>query len=126
MRPLIAVFDTNILIDILNGIEAALIEAQRYEVKEISIISWMEVLAGAPSNGESAARTLFEDFELIPITDEIAERAVIERKTRKTKLPDSILIATATVRNGVLITRNTRDFPEDEEHVRIPYRLPVH
>jgi len=42
-----ALFDTNILIDYLRGIEASRTELDRYEDKAISIVTWMEVLVGA-------------------------------------------------------------------------------
>ena len=41
-----AVFDTNILIDLLNGREEANNEAGRYSNLAISRISWIEVLTG--------------------------------------------------------------------------------
>ena len=41
-----ALFDTNILIDYLNGVDAAKTELARYERPAISVISWIEVLAG--------------------------------------------------------------------------------
>jgi predicted nucleic acid-binding protein len=42
-----ALFDTNILIDALNGVPEADTEYRRYERVSISIITWMEVLIGA-------------------------------------------------------------------------------
>ncbi len=42
-----ALFDTNILIDYLNGIPQAREEVALYDDSAISIISWMEVMAGA-------------------------------------------------------------------------------
>jgi predicted nucleic acid-binding protein len=42
-----ALFDTNILIDYLRGIDAARDELAYYTEKCISIITWMEVMAGA-------------------------------------------------------------------------------
>lgn len=125
LDSLIALFDSNILIDLLNGVEPAIEEVDRHDTKEISIVTWMEVLVGASPESELRVRQFLNRFQLIPITDEIAERAVIERRSRKLKLPDSILIATAISRGGVLITRNIRDFPRNEKHVRIPYRLPA-
>lgn len=41
---MIAVFDTNIIIDALNGVAAADAEYSRYERVLISRITWMEVL----------------------------------------------------------------------------------
>lgn len=42
-----ALFDTNILIDYLNGIAAAKKELDLYESRAISIVTWMEVMSGA-------------------------------------------------------------------------------
>ena len=44
---MIAAFDTNIVIDALNGLELADTEYSRYERVLISRITWMEVLVGA-------------------------------------------------------------------------------
>jgi len=38
-----AIFDSDVLIDYLQGVEAARAELARYPKREISIISWMEV-----------------------------------------------------------------------------------
>jgi len=39
---MIAVFDTNIVIDTLNGVDEADIEYNRYKRVMISLITWME------------------------------------------------------------------------------------
>lgn len=44
---MIAVFDTNIVIDALNGVDEADKEYGRYDRVLISRITWMEVLVGA-------------------------------------------------------------------------------
>ncbi len=123
MGAVIAVFDSNILIDLLRGFALAADEIDRYEIKEISVITWMEVLAGVPPERQASIREMLGRFRKLPITDAIAEQAVVERRNRKIKLPDAILIATAMVRGGRLVTRNTKDFPKNEKYVRIPYRL---
>jgi len=46
-----ALFDTNILIDYLNAVKAAKAEIERPAERFISIITWMEVLAGAHDEG---------------------------------------------------------------------------
>jgi len=43
------VFDSDVLIDFLQGLEKAKRELVRYPQKGISIVSWMEILAGADS-----------------------------------------------------------------------------
>lgn len=120
------VFDANIVIDLLKGVEPALLEAESHDDRAISIMTWMEVMAGVTPELEDDVRGVLSEFRLISLSGAIAEQAVIERRQRRIKLPDAITIATAVVERGVLVTRNTRDFPRDERHVRIPYRLPVH
>ena len=87
-------------------------------------MTWIEVLVGA-SETEALVREFLNGFKVVFITDEVAEQALVDRRARKIKLPDSILIATAIRRGGVFITRNTRDLPRNEKHIRIPYRLPT-
>ena len=117
-----ALFDTNILIDYLSGVHAARKELEHYRDRAISVITWMEVMAGTPPEHEDATRVFLSSFENIPITASIAEAAVLLRKIRKLKLPDAIILATARTADRLLITRNTRDFPTNDVAVRIPYR----
>ena len=116
-------FDTNILIDHLSGIDRAGAEIGRYQDRAISIITWMEVMAGSNTEDESRIRAFLTAFRCLPITPEVAERAFVVRKERKLKLPDAIILATAEAADRLLITRNTRDFPADDPGVRVPYRL---
>lgn len=118
-----ALFDTNILIDYLNGIEAARQEIFRYERAAISLVTWMEVLVGATAEEEPIVRGFLHRFVVLGIDQIVAEQAIALRKVRRIKLPDAIVQATAMVEGLVLITRNTKDFPEDSTGIRVPYRL---
>jgi predicted nucleic acid-binding protein len=118
-----ALFDTNILIDYLNGIPAAKTELDRYTDKAISVITWMEVLVGTTAETEPITRGFLASFQSLPIDALVASRSVDIRKNHKIKLPDAIVWATAQVNNRILVTRNTKDFAEDEPGVRVPYRL---
>lgn len=119
----ISVFDTNIVIDALNGIDKADMEYQRYQKVYISLVTWMEVMVGTDENDTLTEDFLQSYFITLPITQNIAEQAVIVRKQQRIKLPDAIIKATAQVHNALLVTRNTRDFPKDSKGVRIPYEL---
>lgn len=121
-----ALFDTNVLIDYLSGIDAAEHELARYASKAISVITWMEVLAGASPDEEAAVRAWLLSFEVMALNDAIAERAVAIRKARRIRLPDAVIWATAQVHSLLLVSRNTKDFPESEPGVRVPYVLPKH
>lgn len=116
-------FDTCILIDYLRGIVPARTECDRHADRAISIVTWMEVLAGATAANEADTRTLLLYFQLLPLTEEVAERAVTIRRKHKMKLPDAIIKATAEMDGRVLITRNTRDFPANARGIHIPYKI---
>jgi hypothetical protein len=116
-------FDTNILIDYLRGISQARAEADKHSDRAVSIITWMEVMAGSTAANEADARTFLLNFYTLPLSMEIAERAFLLRRTNRIKLPDTIIQATAEASGRVLLTRNTRDFPQGTPGVRIPYTL---
>ena len=118
-----ALFDTNILIDHLNGIEEAMIEMRRYESKAINVITWMEVMAGATAEEEQTLRAWLNTFRLIAVDDAVSSRAVQIRKTARIKLPVAIIWASAQAHSMLLVTRNTKDFSISEPGVRIPYQL---
>ena len=53
---------------------------------------------------------VFNSLAILPLTTEIADRAVELRQLRRMGLGDSIIAATALVHNLTLVTRNTHDF----------------
>jgi len=116
-----ALFDTNILIDYLKGIGAAKNEIARYEKPLISLVTWMEVLAGTDADDEAKVRAFLRRFLCIGIDGAVAEQAVVLRQTRRIKLPDAIIRATAMNENALLVSRNTKDFPADSPDIRVPY-----
>ena len=118
-----ALFDTNILIDYLNGIPAAKRELDLYESHAISIITWMEVMIGGEPEMTDTTLGFLNGFTSIPINDRIAERALRLRRERNLKLPDAIIFATALESGLMLVTRNTKDFGDKLPGVRHPYRV---
>jgi predicted nucleic acid-binding protein len=118
-----ALFDTNILIDFLRTIQPARDELNRYEDRAISVITWMEVIAGAPMFTERATRDFLDAFVLVGLNDKVAERAVTLRREFRLKLPDAIVWASAQTQSMLLVTLDTKRFPADDPGIRIPYRL---
>jgi len=116
-----ALLDTNILIDYLNGVEAARKEIHRYKNPMISPITWMEVMVGAREDEEQIMRTFLSRFTQVDIDAGVAEIAVSIRRKHKIRLPDAIIWASAQRENALLVSRNTRDFPDNEPGVRVPY-----
>jgi predicted nucleic acid-binding protein len=117
-------FDTNILIDHLNGIKKATKELQRSDDLAISVITWIEVMAGAQNKAqETILRAFLTSFQSLPVTNAVAERAAENRRARKIKLPDAMILATAGAAGRTLVTRNVRDFPAGTSGVRVPYQI---
>lgn len=118
-----ALFDTNILIDFLRGIPDAKAELVLYQDRAISIITWMEVMAGAPPDAESVTRGFLDAFQLIELDAAVAARAVTIRRQHRLKLPDAIVWASAMVHAMLLVSRDAKAFPPEDPGVRIPYRI---
>ncbi len=119
-----AVIDSDVLIDYLQGIEAARAELARYRRPCYSIISWMELHCGARTEAErGAVDTLLATMTRIDLTETVARIAVALRGQLKLKLPDAIVLASAESEACLLVTRNTKDFPAGDPRVRFPYEV---
>ena len=118
-----ALFDTNIVVDFLNGAPEARDEIERYRDKAISIVTWMEVMVGTDDALVAPTRAFLDTFVVVALDGEVAERAVELRRAHRVKLPDAIIWASADSNSMLLVTRNTKDFPSEAPGVRIPYRL---
>jgi predicted nucleic acid-binding protein len=116
-------FDTNILIDFLRGVPAARDELSRYDDKAISVVTWMEVMAGAPTAVEGGTRAFLGAFVLMGLDQEVAERVVMLRRVHRLTLPDAIVWASAQVRSMLPVTRETKGFPASNPGIRVPYRI---
>jgi predicted nucleic acid-binding protein len=57
------------------------------------------------------------------VTEAVAGRAAENRRVRRIKLPDAIILATAETTSRQLLTRNVRDFPKGMRGVRVPYQV---
>ncbi len=120
---MIAVFDTNIVIDALNGVADADREYRRYERVLLSRITWMEVLVGVQGDDAELRDFLGTHFEIMPLDLAVAESAVQLRRAHHIRLPDAIIWATTRVNEAVLVTRNTKDFHPDWDGIRVPYMI---
>lgn len=119
-----AVFDTNILVDYLNGVEEAKKELTLFKRRLISVISQIEVLVGVEGEEEEkAVRSFLSLFEVTDVTGAIAEEAIRVRKSTRMKVPDAIVYATAREEGCLVVSRNTKDLKEEWPDVRVPYRI---
>lgn len=74
----------------------------------VSIINRMEVLGH-----ESATQTLTDFMDLATtyqVSEAVVNQTIALRKTKKIKLPDAIIAATALVHGFTILSRNTKDF----------------
>ncbi|NQY32436.1 MAG: type II toxin-antitoxin system VapC family toxin [Coraliomargarita sp.] len=123
-RGVKAVFDTNILIDFLNGVEAAAKEIALYDDRAISVITQMEILVGVDgAEEERVVRRFLSGFKLKELTATVADQAVRLRRELRLKVPDAIVYATAREAGCIIVTRNTKDFKRHWPDVREPYSL---
>lgn len=119
-----AILDTNVLIDYLNGFKKAKEELARYKNPGISIITWMEILIGAQNDAEEQQlKDFLAQFQLYELETDVALNAITIRRQSHLRLPDAIILATAQIHQALLVTRNTRDFSENNPTIRIPYRI---
>jgi predicted nucleic acid-binding protein len=124
VEPVSELFDTNILIDHLNGVAKATREIRRSHDPAISVITWIEVMTGAASPSEEAIlRAFLSNFQYLAMTREVAEGAAVIRRQKRIKMPDAIILATAEAAGRVLVTRNVKDFPAGARGVRVPYKI---
>ena len=77
-----------------------------------SIVSLVKALGyqNLPDEERLTLEEIFRIIDVLPLTREIADRAVKLRQQRRMGLGDAIIAATALEHNLTLITRNTRDF----------------
>jgi len=119
-----AVFDTNILIDYLNGFEKAAKEFGLYDEKVISAITFIEVLVGAIDEEEKKAiRGFLSTFRVKEVDVEVSNHAIEVRQKHGFKIPDAIIYATAKAEGVIVVSQNTKDLKEDWPDVRVPYTL---
>lgn len=119
-----AVFDTNILIDYLNGVQEASDEFDLYEEALISSITQIEILVGAKTREEeSSIRSFLGSFTILPVSRDVAEESVSVRRQHGMKVPDTIIYATARTEGTILVTRNSKDFKSGWPDVRVPYQI---
>lgn len=119
-----AVLDSDVLIDYLQGLPQACEELARYRQPRYSIISFMELHCGARDESErKAVDTLLGTLARVDLSEAVARRAVELRQSLRLKPPDAVVLASAEMEGCLLVTRNTRDFPQNDPRVRFPYAI---
>ncbi len=111
--------DTTVLIDALRNrnqrrgwLEKRVVSGN---VLAVSVVTIAEVFGGLRPGEEAATRALLANFEGLPVTGPIAERAGLlkahlSRQGRTHSLADMMIAATAIEKGCELATDNRRDF----------------
>lgn len=115
--------DSVIVIDHLNGIEAATrYLAEQRGAAAISVITRAEVLAGSGRDEVALAGRFLDCFPTLGIDKPIADFAAELRRRQGWKLPDAFQAAIAQHHGLKLVTRNVEDFPPRKfDFVTVPY-----
>lgn len=117
-------FDSNILIDALNGNAVAHGELARVDRPWISRITWIEVLSKERGGTLRVIEAFLRGFAIDELDERIAGHAAALRRERpRLKLADSVILASAQVNHRILVTRNTKDFPAAMPGIRVPKYL---
>ncbi len=113
--------DTNIVLYLLAGDETLATFLDKKQLY-ISVITELELLGyrGISEDEEQVIKNFVSDCKVITINSKIKEETIRVRKTYKTKLPDSIIIATSLYLDLPLITSDT-DFKKVDELSLIHY-----
>lgn len=115
-----AVFDTNILIRFSYNDEAARRVLKGCAVRYISVMTWLEFLAGVPLPQMERSKTfLSEMFEIIYPDEDLYGLTLNLRREKRLKLPDSMIYATAKSLGVPLVTLNTKDFNPEAEDIYV-------
>jgi predicted nucleic acid-binding protein len=108
--------DSNSIIDYLQSKLPAksqqLLDAIVDEASIVSVISKMEILGFnfSTEKEQEIAETFMAYSTILDIDEKIVAQTIFIRKSKKIKLPDAIIAATAVVHHFTLITRNIGDF----------------
>lgn len=116
---MVGLLDTNALIYLADETVSEKAIIDRYERLYISSITHIEFLGYnfQSEKQKMAALMLVRSLEIIHTNDFISQIAIQYRQKRKIKLPDAIILATASHLGAELCTANVDDFKNLDERV---------
>ncbi len=118
-----AVLDSNVIIFASKELIDVDEMLSRYVEFYASIITYAEVYAFDFQNPAEKDITdeIFANLEIIELSREIADQSIIYRKTKtkKIKLPDAVILATARYINADLLTDDYDDFEKIDSTVNV-------
>lgn len=117
--------DSTVIIDHLNGIDAAEAFLRDHAVAScLSVITVNEVLAGSEPEAVRGHELLLDQFSCLDVDRLTAKASAALRRLHGWRLADSIQAALALNNGLMLVTRNHRHFkPDEHAFVMVPYRV---
>ena len=108
--------DTDVLIDYLRGVPAAVDARLALGEVSVSVVSVAELFAGFRGAREQAdIGRLLAECQVLPITEDVAREAGLFKKkyfaSHSVELPDAMIAATALVYRLALFTLNVKHYP---------------
>jgi len=119
------IFDTNILIYLSKYIIKP--ETIVTDSSAISVITKIEVLGYPFPNKDEhdLLANICDVLQVIPLSDEIAEKTIEIWKNYRIKLADAIIYATALIEKKPLLNNNIQDFRSLKEGVELINHLSI-
>lgn len=118
-----AVLDSNLIIFFSKGLINLAKLRSKYDGFYVSVITYIEVYAYefTVQTEKDLINEFFNNIEIIEINKEIADLAIAYRKnkSKKIKLPDAVILATAKFANADLLTDDWKDFQTIDASVNV-------
>ena len=108
--------DTDVLIDYLRGVPAAVDALLAQDEVSVSVVSVAELFAGFRGAREQAdIGRLLAECQVLPVTEDVAREAGLLKKkyfaSHSVQLPDAMIAATALAHGLALVTLNVKHYP---------------
>ncbi len=85
--------------------------ATNYTQSCISLITYYKVLNFDFSpKDEELVKDFLKKFTILPLSEDIIEQSLKNRKRRKIKMADNFILSTAQTYNLQIVTKNVKDF----------------
>jgi predicted nucleic acid-binding protein len=116
----IVLVDTDILINLLRGVEKAKLYVENAAAEGAvlcSVITVAEIYAGMKEREKSQTDALLDSLEVVDVTMDIARQAGAYKSTirdRSLELDDCLIAATAHEMNAILATGNEKHYPMND------------
>lgn len=118
---MIALIDSNIILDFLMNKPAAVEEIKQYTKIHVSIVSYVEVMSILDLEDHDLAHKFFNEVEIIQIDRQIADEVAKIICQSKATFSDAVIVATSAIKNILLVTCDDSLVYQSHPYIRHPY-----